>query len=83
MGLNTALAPDSLVLKASHETKSNPVPLQLWEASKPAQRIKLLPAKTDDLSPVAGSHVVGEKRLLQLRPLTSTQAPWCVHTHTK
>lgn len=62
MGLNTTLAPDDLIstleLKASHESKANPVTLQLWDPSKPALWVKLLPAKTDGLdSVVSGTHM--------------------------
>lgn len=60
-GLHTAPVPDGLLLKASHETKSNPVTLQLWETGKKAPWVKLLPAKADDLSPMAGTHKTEEK----------------------
>lgn len=59
-GPDTALAPGGLLLKTSHETKSNPVALQLWEAARQLG-VKLLPVKTDVLSPVAGPHSAGEK----------------------
>lgn len=54
----TTLAPDGLIStleqKAANEIKSNPVPLQLWDASNTAQWVKLLPAKIDDLRSTLG-----------------------------
>lgn len=83
MGLNTTLAPDGLIstleLKASHESKANPVTLQLWDPSKPALWVKLLPAKTDGLdSVVSGTHTVGW-RAVAPTALASTHALWCTY----
>ena len=51
-----------------------------------AQWVELLASKSDDLSLVPGTHIVGEKELtLTSCSLTPMCVPWhlCAHTHTQ